>query len=76
MRVWPFNRRRRVQPIDRTGPATVYPHRLGALSPAAAGEAESRACSVAFWNEPTQILNPIRLTHGQRTGYRLPGDTQ
>lgn len=40
MKLWPF---RRPQPtLDRTGPATVYPNRSGALSPAAVREVLSR----------------------------------
>jgi hypothetical protein len=71
MRVWPFNRRRDVEPIDRTGAATVYPNRSGALGPDPVGEQQARQRSGYRWcGEATERLPFYTKSQRRRGGWR------
>lgn len=61
MKFWPFKRHTR--PLDRTGPATVYPNRSGALSPEAVREVQARRNPGRHWAEPRRgrhAKDPVR----------------
>jgi hypothetical protein len=67
MRVWPFNRRREVTPIDRTGAATRFPHQAGAFRSAPAGEPEARTGD--RWCADTQLLPCYTPAQNRRGGW-------
>ncbi|QOC94574.1 hypothetical protein [Micromonospora craniellae] len=67
MRVWPFNRRREVTPIDRTGAATRFHNQAGAFRSVPTGEPEARAGH--RWYADTQLLPFYTPAQNRRSGW-------
>lgn len=69
MRLWLFKRRR--APLDRIGPATLYPNRSGALAPEAVPEARRNSGHHWATAPTTEYQRAPLLTRAQ--AYRAGG---